>query len=199
MTTTVKTMTPAQIEREIKRRNKLFEKATPAQKRVLIAKDVLDQIKAQRVQPKQSYFVRIPEVADHTHGKDFRNAFLGKALPYCETCAVGGLMLSCTLFNDQHTVGDDALGHELGYYIRNGESSALKNGFLEIFDQRQLCLIEQAFEMGHGEIASPFTDPLDWRHPSEAAIAFGKKYKTTKGRLIGIMKNIIDNKGTFKP
>lgn len=33
----------------------------------------------------------------------------------------------------------------------------------------------------------------------DKAVKFGRKYKTPKNRLIAIMKNIIKNKGEFKP
>ena len=62
----------------------------------------------------------------------------------------------------------------------------------KIFPTGQLRLIELAFEEGSGAFYSDCdTD--------DAAVKFGRKFRSKKGRLLAIMENIVANKGTFKP
>lgn len=197
-TTKKKVVTEAQLRREIERRNKIFSAATLEEKRVLIAKDVLTQLKTGKLKARKSYFVRFAR--DYGNGeRDFRSAYLKGELPRCEACGVGSLMISCTLFNNSHRICDDALGGFLGSHIKENNRQSIRNGFLDIFEREQLSLIEQAFELGRGELSSDFADEEDWNVKRPEAVAFGKKYRSAHARLVAIMRNIIKNKGTFKP
>src|ERR1700686_730849 len=110
-----KTLTPAQVKALIKRRNKRFRKANKAGKRVLIAQDVIDSIKAKLFEPASGIFLRSPHLSgSYSHcaddgtevyhkkpGGDLRDVILSRQVTDCSACALGGLMLSCTLFNDK--------------------------------------------------------------------------------------------------
>ena len=216
-----------QVEREIAKREAIFKKATPAQKRVLIAKDVIAQIKAKKIKPEQGSFVMVEKVkgcissteAADRHGAynyainklsvsegsdaDVRKLYLENKIQQCSCCALGGMFMSCTLYNNNTTLeglcysGDD-IGNAL--YKRNPDSN-IPNGLDKFFSVTQLRLIEQTFEGNNGVVASGEADDNGGTFDkfSPKAEAFYNKYKKPKDRLIAIMQNIIDNDGTFKP
>ena len=184
----MKILTPAAVKSEIKRRNRLFKKASAAQKRVLIAKDVLTQLKLRRIKAKTGRYINLSyEVESKFYGEEFQPLFLQRKIPRCTACALGAIMISCTAFNNNQKVGDPALGCNLGQMIKDGD--LISNGSTDIFTLEQLSLIEQAFEQGAGEFfgAAPKT------------VEFGRGYRTDSSRLKAIMENIIRNKGTFIP
>lgn len=64
----------------------------------------------------------------------------------------------------------------------------------DVFDSKTMDLMEAAFERHHFEWAeSADTSEI------EAAIAFGKRYRSVRKRVRAVMENIIANKGYFKP
>jgi hypothetical protein len=182
----MKKLTEKQIEREIERRNSVFKKASNAQKRVLIAKDVLKQITDRRIKPTRGFYVSINDDW-RFYAESFRERFISKDIRSCDCCGVGALMVSCTLFNNRQKVGDPELGCDLGMAIRDNDN--IPNGLNRFFSRDQLSMVEQAFECGCGEFGDKCV----------AAVEFGRRYKSAISRLRAIMKNIIHNKGTFVP
>lgn len=187
------------LEAEITRRNKLFKGKTRAEKRVLIAQDVIAQIKAKTLIPSSGTWVRL-ENADFLLDSDSLRAVTLNKDTTCKCCALGGLFLSCTLFNNKVTVGDVTEG-DYGYLddvIRNGEK--FSNGLNTIFSENQLKLIENAFEQGGGAFDPAYENFSDkYNALTSEAIRFGKRFSSDKNRLIAIMNNIIKNNGTFVP
>jgi hypothetical protein len=215
-----------QIAREIAKREAIFKKASPTQKRVLIAKDVIAQIKAKKIKPEQGSFVMVEKVqgfmssteAEYRTGSwnfamnklsdtegfdaDVRHLYLENKIQQCSCCALGGMFMSCTLYNNNTTVDNlyyagDAIGNVL--YDDNPEH--LSNGLNKFFSVAQLRLIEQTFEGNQGVVNSGMDDNtgeiVDKYSPESEA--FYTKYKKPKDRLIAIMQNIVKNNGTFKP
>ena len=79
-------------------------------------------------------------------------------------------------------------------------------GTTHLFGREQLLMIEAAFELGNGyvnfeEDAIHGLSPRFKRYKPAIlrAIKFGKRFRTEKTRLVGIMENIIENDGTFIP
>lgn len=210
-------MNPAQIAREISRRNKQFVGATKAQKRVLIAKDVIKQLKAEKFQASRGNFLEMASLtgSDHRASLDIkdddsiREIFLARQEP-CQCCGLGALMMSCTLFNNKEEVKDYS-NHfsQLGQALR--DKRPLSNKFDKIFSKSQIELIENAFEKGSGFFRGTMNiyanDEFLYTHASKVsernkAISFGSRGDLEfddKKRLIAIMRNIIKNNGTFKP
>lgn len=183
------------LVKEIERRKAEWKAANRAQKRVLLAKDALAQVEKKRIKPTLSCWVNVPDKT--TVGENVQEAVLDNKLK-CQCCALGGLLLSATLYKNKIKVDSDGLfGNaqigDLQYsaiYMGN-VSDKLK--FEGLFGVDQLALIEQAFEVGRGF----FTEerrPID-----EKAVAFGNRYKSARGRFKAIMENIIQNNGTFVP
>jgi hypothetical protein len=216
------------VEIEIAKREAIFKKATVTQKRVLIAKDVIAQIKAKKIKPESGTFVSVEKVKgfmsstaaekrtgawnyamsklSNSEGSDadVRKLYLENKLQQCSCCALGGLFMSCTLYNNNTTVENLSFaGEDLGDLLvgDRGYSGRLPNGLDKFFSLAQLRLIEQTFEGDNGAVNSGVdcaTGEVFDKFPPRAA-AFYDKYKKPKDRLIAIMQNIIDNNGTFKP
>lgn len=170
--------------------NEEFKKATKAQKRVMIAKDVLAQIKTKRYVAESGCWVQTNINA--TCEKDLKDEdsvqelFAEKKIESCNVCALGGLFMSCTNLNNNTTVQD--LKNE--FYIGDlvADDDKISNGLNRIFTQKQLILIETYFEGSEGY----------FKGDDEKTVIFLANYDDDE-RLEMIMQNIIDNNGTFKP
>lgn len=217
----------AQIKREIAKREAIFKKASATQKRVLIAKDVIAQIKAKKIKPESGTFVSVEKVkgfissseADKRTGAwnyamnrlsdsagseaDVRQLYLENTIQQCSCCALGGMFMSCTLYNNNTTVGNlSYAADDIGDVILNEDNTEpLPNGLNKFFSVAQLKLIEQTFEGDNGAVVSGMYDgtgeTVDEFSPR--AEAFYNKYRKPKDRLVAIMQNIVKNNGTFKP
>lgn len=237
-------MKNTKITEEIERRNQLFASATPAQKRVLIAQDVIAQVKSNRYIGHSGTFLEpkfgdvVPEVPGNylfeVLGRDdkdiceearynyevgeeglkkiielskqgLRESYFDNTVATCNVCALGGMFMSCTLFNNKTTVNDVggraivSLGQQLE------RKDELSNGFNQIFDLEQLREIEAAFEGGGGYFdESIYTrdsrtwDPTIGDYKYNYATYY-QAFPDHSKRLIAIMENIVKNNGTFIP
>ena len=191
----------ATITREIKRRNRVFTAADDAGKRVLIAKDVLEQVRLGRFIPETSKYAMIrgfKGLGGQT--QDIQQCVLTPGIT-CECCGVGSLMLSTILFRDQ--VKADVGWNDSIYLDPGYETTGDNNITFELFGKAQLDLIEIAFERWYeGDAEDSISSPSSYTHTPEladSARTFGERYDDDKDRLVAIMKNIIANDGTFKP
>lgn len=190
----------ARIKAEIARRNKIFKAATPAEKRVLIAKDVIAQIKLKRYKATVGTWV-LPKIgfpdeaaaANHPFAdKDasLRELVLADKLGTCDCCALGAMFMSCTLYNNKTTVA--AFDDELWEFddIIDSKTGHFSNGLDRFFSKDQLMKIEAAFEGNIGAFVLESANRIK-------AGAWYDRYKNPETRLIAIMKNIIENDGKF--
>lgn len=170
-------MNTVQLRKELKRigdRNRRFDKMTPSNRRVTIAKDTIAALIAKKI------------VAYQGDGYlSDRHTENGDKLPddyKCNVCALGGMFIGLTT----RIKG-------LSVKTESGLRSQVIEPLVEYFDVYQLAAIEYAFE--RGAVA------LHGLNPDEAFRCedFGMEYEDHNDRLIAIMQNIIDNKGTFKP
>lgn len=203
-TKTTKTTKIDKINNAIKKTNAEFKKATKAQKRVLVAKDVLAQINAKRytaeagvwVRPNWSY--KIDSYSINTTDS-VQKLFADRSIESCNVCALGGMFMSCTNLNNNTTVEQLSAEAEdsLGENIEHGEN--LSNGLNKIFTSKQLQLIEMYFENGEGWFGeyghTGCANGADQQHIE----AFYERYQNDDDRLKEIMKNIVANDGTFVP
>ena len=188
------------INAAIEKTNAEFKKATKAQKRVMIAKDVLAQLKAKRYIPESGVWVE-PMYKSRKMGNEeesVQKLFAEKNITKCNVCALGAMFMSCTNMNNNTTVGDleDECGGVLGELIE--DNYKLSNGLNRIFTCQQLALIETYFENGGGyfETGGRYFQHrvVDYDHLDKFSITYNEDK-----RLELIMKNIIENQGTFKP
>jgi hypothetical protein len=180
--------------KEIKNLNAEFKKATKAQKRVMIAQDVLAQLKAKRYVAESGCWVQanynsaVP-LADIKYTDSVQELFVEKKIESCNVCALGGLFMSCTNFNNNTLLEDlDFASSELGDLI---EEVKLSNKLNKIFSVKQLKLIEVYFEGNDGY----FYENREY----DTVKAFYIKYPSDKKRLQLIMENIVKNDGIFVP
>ena len=170
-----------------------FKKLTKPDKRVAIAKDVIKYIDKEKIKPKQSiYFMPIglSRISGDLIGKQ-----LNKIIPKtskCEVCVLGGLLYSCVRTENDFTVP------EVNGGIRNIGRSFIVNKLGKYFSEKQLALIEWAFEektLGEGSYDRVGLTYDKWR----AAIDYAYKNKLhgPKAKMRHIMENIIKNKGTL--
>ena len=123
----MKTTIAAKVKIEIQRRNELFKGKTKAQKRGLIAQDVLDQIRKGVIFPESGTWVDFEtyEISEKIDDSKFgmREAILSKEIRSCRCCALGGIVISCTLFKNKYTIDDfsDNICYELGDMVKNND------------------------------------------------------------------------------
>ncbi len=163
----------------IKAKNNKFSGLTEAQKRVAIAKDVLAQIRSRKFKIQQGAWA----VWDYARNlnQDTLTGNTGEKPLRCTACALGAAMLSSIrLFNDCE------IGGACGEY-------EVDNQLGKWFSDRQRALIEYTFEKGKG-MKNPWDDEDELR-----ARLFYKKYPSAIKRAVAIFKNIVKNKGDFKP
>jgi hypothetical protein len=175
---------------KIKKLNAEFKKASKAQKRVMIAQDVLAQLKAKRYFAESGCWVQ-PNIkaACEKNLKDedsVQELFAAKKIESCNVCALGGLFMSCINLNNNTTVEDLKKEFYIGDFVY--DDSKISNGLNRIFTQKQLILIESYFEGSQGY----------FKGDNEKTVVFLESYNDDE-RLEMIMQNIIDNDGTFKP
>lgn len=187
--------------KRVRDRERRFKKASPAGKRVMIAKDVLAQLAAGKIRPKpgtwvswgMSYAVedKFREYADENEisifsvecNLDLRDLVLEGLVPdSCSACAMGALFMATVMRADEV---------KISRYQSTGMSSEVEGKLREFFNADQLRLIEIAFEKGGGAYRC---------HSAEdEAVAAKYSHLQAQERLEAIMQNIVANKGEFVP
>lgn len=184
------------ITSTIKNTNEQFKKATKAEKRVMIAKDVLAQLKSKRYTAENGVWVSAIYADDNDvcSSDSVQTLFADKIIEKCYVCALGGLFMSCTNLGNTTTIRDfkHEASTELGYRIFRDRK--LSNGLNNIFNKSQLKMIEKYFEGGGGY----FSYNNDSNKFCNHVTRFYEKYTETQ-RLKLIMENIVANNGTFVP
>lgn len=169
-----------------------FNRLSKTNQRIALAEDVIKQIKVKKYYASRgTYFQQnaIQKMALY-NGLKLKDE-LNKILPEleCECCAKGSLFLSHITKTNNCSVRNIISNVDFNLRI----SKRLNN----LFTQLQLDLIETAFEM---KVIKDYSGKLYQNEGLiEKAINFGEKYANSNNRLIGIMKNVIKNKGIFKP
>lgn len=174
------------IQKEIARRNKLWKAATPAQKRVLVARDVLEQLASKKYTAEAGCYSRINASMRRANVglKDVRRVVL-KPDTVCQCCAVGGLFLSTVLFTNSISANfiskSDTDSRAL---LAHPTCHAGGSVVTDVFSDQQLTSMEHSFE--------------GWDKYGTPSKAFYLKHPDEHKRLVAIMKNLILNNGTFK-
>lgn len=175
-----------------KARNALFAAATPAEKRAMIAQDVIDQLNAGKYTAEGGTWAFIDTGSKELAAEQQVCDLIADKNTECTCCALGALMLSEISINDKLTVeaaDEEFWNNSLAIGIRE-EGDRLR----DYFSDDQIRLIEIAFELGCGEFS-----PQGDSEGDEAAVMFGEQYEEESDRLLAIMNNIIKNNGTFIP
>lgn len=170
---------------------------TKKELRIAIAQDVIKSLR--RLNPKEGAYVKF-----HNE-KDFEN--VAKAVKWdsrktanrikkhCEVCALGACFLSSVVIENnwdfsKNPPSNDRWGKPDERLYQDEE---IKKKLAGIFTLSQMGRIEAAFERGDCGMF------LQGGIKEDVAAEFGRKFTTPRARLKAIMKNIIENDGTFNP
>jgi hypothetical protein len=176
--------------KRVKQNNEIFDKSTPAEKRVLIAKDVISGLKKKKLISTPGCWVSnnanygdlfdMDKVDPDTELK----TILDK-IPSCNVCALGGIFVSTVKRFDKLKCKDEFAMPDIADFL-----PYLK----KFFSEKQLNLIECAYEIGEGW-AYDDGESKSMRN----ARAFGESFGDSTERMVAIMKNIVKNDGLFVP
>lgn len=182
--------------------DKIWHLLTDAEKRVLIAKDVIIQISTNIYKPKTGAYINLIKTFDEDeslHDKDVKSNF--EKIKSCEVCALGSLILSSTKYANKVNFTDIYNST----FIRNKN---IKDLLISLFSSEQLCLIEVAFEKKYQRDSDNFgrtiandngyNFDIKLEEDINKAKFIYKNIHNHHDRMIAIMNNIIENKGTFK-
>lgn len=160
---------------------KRFESLTKAEQRVEIAKDVIHRIHMSKMKVTCGWYMQGP--------KDYNS-------PNCKVCALGAAFISTiNIANSYELKRIPSVFSRNDFYSEREDLTKLLSRY---FSKKQIDLIEEAFEMDRwiGVMDDCFGTPSE---KGIAAEEFGKQFKKAEDRLLAIMQNIVDHKGTFKP
>ncbi len=187
-------MTIIDLGKKIEAENAKFEKMSKNKKRVVVAKDCLDRIGLQQIEPYFERFCIINREFEHEDisVKETLNTNTGNI---CKACAKGSLFMSY--------VGrvNKVNFTEINGFNDEDDDEHIK--LLEIFTLRQLAFIEYAFEgcqfIYRDEEGKAFqfneNKINEFRDKFEDS---NLKLDAATNILVAICENIIENKGTFK-
>lgn len=205
----------AASNRRIAADNKAFQKMTPAEKRVQIARDVLSQLATKRLFAVSGTWLTGAEGRELFDESDLKKdpelQQILKKTKTCDGCALGGLFLcaveranklkiselSCVVPNLESDTGELIIVGGFGALPDEDDTFKYLKKF---FTKSQLDLIEYTFEEGNGAVHDFCCKEFE-----QASVFFtggkevGDKYSglTAHDRMRLIMENIICNKGTF--
>lgn len=179
------------------------KKLTDNQFRVVVAKDVIAQIKAKKYLARPGTFIS-PTYLSPTLGETSNEHFARRICTskYCGVCAVGAVVASIV-----HLKSDGIVNPVFENGIQSKVNPA-HQGFIgnivdtmatmrRVWGINDADLMELAFENGDGVVKVKNADLNDY--DVMAALLFGRQYDNANDRLIAIMRNIIANKGRFRP
>lgn len=187
------------FSKKIEADNKAFASLTPKQQRLAIAKDALAQLVQGKAIATSGVYCRALGTSFRTFASRDEIATKLKATEQCRVCAKGALFLSSFRLDSEFDPDVSVHGDE---YLDGA------NSFESVFDQDTMNLAEMIFE----DTVSPCGDQDDaikqgFVNASEdranglvAELDYELQFIGDEGiRLFGILTNIIENNGNFKP
>lgn len=179
-------------QEQIEADNEAYAKATPAERRIIITKDALAQIKAKQVYVQRGTYLNLSTEplynAFNKGWKFFQRFSRNKNKPAvqrqdeCVACAKGTLFLSAMRCGADIDV--------------NNQSAS--NGFAD-WPADNWHLIETAFETSATDLKARKANYAIRESNTTKALCFGASYEDSEDRLVAILNNIIDNNGLFVP
>jgi hypothetical protein len=186
-------MTLSELNKSIEESNVAFAKMSKAKKRVEIAKDTIQRVLLGQLKPNIGNIIAINLLVRRNENYSIRDVINNDDEFNCSVCAKGALLMGYV-----GRVNEMQFGQAKN---SNDGSSAIHTKLAEIFTLEQLALIEVAFE--GNQYLTFCSNNIDRKiivseedyDKADKFYAIQKK----EDRLIAICKNIIENKGTFKP
>ncbi len=130
-------MTLDQWNKYVEESNEKFLAASRAEKRVMLAEDVLKQLKSERIRPISKYLMLHRDTDVHTD-RELRDVL--KEEPKCHVCGIGALFVSAVGRLDKLST--------LAFFDAGEPQHAVHNymGAHDLFDRSELEIIEYFFE-----------------------------------------------------
>ncbi len=179
------------IATKIAAANDLFEKLSPNERRMVIAKDVIDRLDSNYFCPVSGSYLLIDKYF-YDFPPDTETLEVFETTKQCSVCARGAIFVSACLKFDGCKVSTLLEKPERhGIFLSEQED--------RFFDSKQIQMIENAYE---AYISSPLDYQLRNKLSADELTScrnFGEKYVSNVDRMKAIMQNIIDNNGTFIP
>ena len=178
-----------ELANQIEEQNEIFENASKEEKIVMIAQDTIDRISAKCIRPVKGNLLIFYDDSDGKESESFKD--LVNTGFRCNTCAKGGLFVSYVGRANKMLVEDVDIS-------ANDHSNSSMQKLLEIFTERQLALIEYAYEF-HQYIDHDLQgEEIEFDESTQERIEdFYFRYSENDDRLIAICENIIKNEGVF--
>lgn len=191
------------IKKRIEKENKKFENATVMEKRVLIARDVLNLLKKQKIKPEVNRYIDIKSDVVRafrtTNPHTSLATFFKKEMKTCEACAVGSLFVAAVRRFNNVSVGAVDLTEADAY---SNLSEQVKTFLKEYFDKITLSRIEAVFEGGthwlNGHSGPGVVDPK-LREMCPLVEAVKEANPPAERRMTWVMQTIIEQNGLFEP
>lgn len=170
-----------------------WDNLSPKERKLVIVKDVLGQIRLNKLIVKEMSYVR--GNFEHPESGTITQHDIEAMRARCQVCAKGALFLSrVDKFN---SVDWKDVGTRLYRLARNGldiDNESCVRSLDGAFTERELDLIEIAFERHD---ANGLWDEGVDQHEIDKHITWGQQFDDPTVRLEQICKNILDNDGEF--
>lgn len=187
-------------KKAIQKANENFQKMKPEEKRIAIAKDVIAQLKAKRYKARTGQYLTVKPSKNSmpSNNKEQLIGVLCDVDTKCNCCARAAIFASAVSnFNNykfkeaseyrfESFFADSVYDKQFDFSSEDIEGTERK-----YFNPKQIEMIETCFEMDE-EFSYSLTEQI-----ASAAVAYGKSMGNAEKRMIGIMENIIKNKGEF--
>lgn len=185
-----RSLTRRQLEKLVADRNARFDALTPAERRMAIAREVLDLTSRRVLVPRQGHYV------DNVDGCYDINLY-GPAQKVadnpklrCNVCQIGAAVVVAVKLFDR-VPGEHSMLGSLA-------TPSLREDYLDrFFSREQQALMECAFETDTS--FRHYMTPSLELEAAEKAVAFGNRYEGELPRFRAIWRNVLRNGGTFIP
>lgn len=190
-------MTTTKSKSTMTAQNKRFWALPKSEQRIAVAKDVIKQLSTPLFKATSGNYFKVTNlkgfIKEPPSKMDELLSLFKRKKVQCNVCGIGACFAGLVRLGDK-VLSEDIFGINISNYD-GGNSFEMRILLRKVFTSEQLTLIECAFER---ETIHEDNTTVLYQKKYKAA-EFGRQYKLDKGRLIAIMKNIIKNKGTFKP
>lgn len=170
-------LSPANRARRFRDRNRRFRKLNIKQQKLRIIRDVIVHLETARIKAATGRYITVPNKRRKIDPKENIHEILEESR--CTVCAIGGMFTSAVLLNNKLKVKDLREGSKLS----DLSLASIRSYLSKWFDWFELSQIELAFEIG--------------RFERVRASEFGRRYRSSKARLIAICNNMLENDGRF--
>jgi hypothetical protein len=167
-----------------------FSKLSKSEKRIVILKDALKHLRAERIHADGGFVMRV----DDTNYTELQSCDLQSLIKArkCTVCQRGALLFAMVYRSDNFIVDltKTKLGSNGSFGGYHGDDKLIDPFLEKLFSVDQLKLMETAFEGSYWHFGLGSSD---------SARAFGGRFHNNQDRMEAILKNAIKNKGIFKP